>query len=254
MDTHMNTTMKLHCVTALATSPQVRGFNLVSPGARTAGSSAVAFYDYKCFAHSALTPNIAQRAYVDTASAPDSHHAEQHTAASNHTVSRCASGLTRAVHTIPHTWTTAYCKDGENQGHEHTLGQAVNPHCVSHRAGLEQPRAPRATRADQHHAKGKRSRRPRQELHWSPNKNIVILGSFPKPSPVNLYKRRHISVVILPPKPTAPVPSLNGLTNRSVTMAPTLAHANTRATSTAHPERDTQHEMPQSIRKTPIMA
>ena len=60
MDTHMNTTMKLHCVTALATSPQVRGFNLVSPGARTAGSSAVAFYDYKSYAHSAHTPNIAQ--------------------------------------------------------------------------------------------------------------------------------------------------------------------------------------------------
>ena len=39
---------------------EVRGFNLVSPGARAAGSSAVAFYDYKSYAHSAHTPNNAQ--------------------------------------------------------------------------------------------------------------------------------------------------------------------------------------------------
>ena len=140
-----------------------------------------------------------------------------------------------------------------NQGHEHTLGQAEKTHCVTPQAGLTQPGAPRATRADQHRAKGKRPRRPRQELHGSPNKDIIVLSSFPKPSPVNLYKGRHNSVVILPPSPMAPVLSLNGLTNRSGTMAPTLAHANTRATSTAHQERDTQHEMPHSIGKTPLI-
>ena len=70
--------------------------------------------DLKCFALSTLTPNIAhafaegQRPYVDMASTPDAHHAEQHPAVSNINASCRASGLMRAVHTILHTWTAAY--------------------------------------------------------------------------------------------------------------------------------------------------
>ena len=71
------------------TSPQVRDFGLVTPGARTTGSLAVTSHDFKCSAISPHIPNIAhvftedQRANVDATSAPDSHLAEQHTADSN---------------------------------------------------------------------------------------------------------------------------------------------------------------------------
>ena len=76
------------------------------------------------------------------------------------------------------------------------LNKAMKPHCVTHWAGPEQPGAPRATREDQHRAKGKRPGSKDTSFL-----GVLILGSFPMPSPVNLYKQAARQCCKTLPKP-----------------------------------------------------
>ena len=154
----------------------------------------------------------------------------------------------RAVHTILHTWTTACRNEGVDQGHGHTLEQSHEATLCYTLGRVRAAGSPESNESGPTPRQGKRSRSKDKSFP-----GVLILGSFPMPPSGNLYKRAAHQCCETPPKPMAPAPSLKGPTNRSVTMALSLVHVNARATPTARRERDTQHEMPHSIRRTPIM-